>query len=296
MNLSNNYVWTPRQLQAALLVVRVLGADGSSAISARSNWLNLSVVARADLAELKRAEEELLRIGLVTLEGDWEKPTQEMFEACKAQDDIAAEITLALALEWTNPLWLHTATGAGDAVATELIPDDVFEALSRVIPDPIRREAFLLQRARVVDGDELKRIGAIGEEFVVDSFKNELIDLGARELCDRVIRVSLTSDELGYDVVAPRLDGTNRRVEVKTTKIREWPISVFVTRNEISTGLADSNWSLLVVCCSDSGCILVGWTSASRISAYLPTDQHTSGRWQSARLKLSEVDFSSGLP
>ena len=56
-----------------------------------------------------------------------------------------------------------------------------------------------------------------GEDLVVDAARAELQQLGHADLACSLCRVSLTSDQLGYDVTAPRVGGPPRLLEVKTS-------------------------------------------------------------------------------
>jgi hypothetical protein len=291
------YVWTPRKLRAAFWVGHVLGDRGEHAVIAHSSWMDLAVGGSVDLDELHAAEVALLELGLIRRsEDDWLWPTQPLCAACHRDDPLTDELLLGLVLEAARPLWLSTATGEGDAVAPELIPDAVVAGLSAVIPDPARREAFLLARARTVDARARELLGTIGEEHVVAALKTQLRALGGELEAERVRRVSLISDELGYDVTAPCLDGRLRRLEVKATRAQRSTVAIVITRNELTAGLADPDWYLVVVRIAESHSEVLGWTPAASLQALLPEDRHRHGRWQSARLLLALTALSPGLP
>src|SRR5215218_2238441 len=159
--------WSPRLLRAAFWVGHVLGPISESAEVAHRSWGDLPLGGSVDFAELRAAEQALIEIGLIAPDGDELRPAPE-FAACTAGVEAeSGEPLLALVLEREAPLWLRTAVPDDATVRTELLPEDVSAGLEAVIPDPDRREAFLLARARKVETVERELLGGEGEEAVV---------------------------------------------------------------------------------------------------------------------------------
>jgi hypothetical protein len=132
---------------------------------------------------------------------------------------------------------------------------------------------------------------------VIAACREELRGLGEHWAAERVRSVSEISDELGYDVVAPRLDGRLRRLEVKTTRSAAEIATVFVTRNELETGVADPNWQLVVVRSHrDRGHTILGHVGGEELAASMPEDRGEVGRWQVARVRMRVADLAPGLP
>ena len=78
-----------------------------------------------------------------------------------------------------------------------------------------------------------KKIGDLGEELVMKYEKKRLIDLGKKDLADSIEHVSMTQgDGTGYDIKSFNEDGTDRFVEVKTTK-QGIDTEFFMSPNEI---------------------------------------------------------------
>jgi hypothetical protein len=198
-------------------------------------------------------------------------------------------------LEARRPLWLTAAIGEG-GVSPELVPDDVFRALAQLIPDPSRREAFLLAMGRRFTEDDRRRVGNVAEEAVVRACRDELAAAGRGDLAEKVARVSLVSDQLGYDIAAPR-NGGARHIEVKGTRARGTTISIFLSRNEAAAAMHDPDWSLVVckVGDDDTGDV-AGWTTARTIADRLPADPARGGAWQSAEVYLDTAELTGGLP
>ena len=86
-----------------------------------------------------------------------------------------------------------------------------------------------------------KRLGNFGEEIVMTYERWRLIEAGKDSLADKIEWVSETQgDGLGYDVLSKNNNGTDRYIEVKTTKLgKDAPI--FFSRNEYEFSVSNSN-------------------------------------------------------
>jgi hypothetical protein len=289
-------VWTRRQLRAALWALHVLGPEGETEEIARESWLSLPLAGTVDVPELEAATSALVDAGLIA-RVDGRLVADRCLHLVSANPfSQSEELLLAVLLDRNRPLWLTSAAGDGDHLAPELVPSEAAFALSTVIPDPAKREAFLLNRARTIDSQQLHALGSAGEEAVFELCTYELMSLGSPELATLVTRVSLISDELGYDVTAPCLSGGVRRMEVKATRSLGSTITVIITRNELETGQADPSWSLVIVRVGHDASVVLGWTIASALEPLLPVDRDVRGRWQAARLRLTLDLLTPGLP
>lgn len=63
-----------------------------------------------------------------------------------------------------------------------------------------------------------RKLGFLGEQFVLEKEKEELIKEGANTLAKKVEQVSLKDDGLGYDIKSFDKYGKKKLIEVKTTK------------------------------------------------------------------------------
>ena len=92
---------------------------------------------------------------------------------------------------------------------------------------PWQKVNYLEQEARNTT------LGRAGEEFVVKFEQARLRSLGQSKLADRIEHVSVSrGDGDGFDILSFEQTGTERIIEVKTTKYgRETPF--FVTRREV---------------------------------------------------------------
>jgi hypothetical protein len=139
-------------------------------------------------------------------------------------------------------------------------------------------------------------LGERGEEFVVDCCRSELESLGRSDLSNRVRRVSLVSDSLGYDVLAPSIGSSDRHLEVKTSTRRAvGSFEFFISRNEFEASRREpTTWALVACRAGQDGIALVGWCRGAALFAYLPDDQN--GHWTEARVRLPDSVLAEGFP
>lgn len=284
-------------LRSALVAASVCDARGVEATIVHRSYVRLPTDGIYHADDLERGELLLLQCGLLIAENSVLYPTDRLRALVDLPIDEAAPLLLAVVAEKSTPLWIHTAV-RGDAVWPEFISEQDERVLAQVIPDLDRREAFLLALGNRSPSALLAHVGALGECMVVQQSRQDLEAVGRNDLAARVQRVSLISDQLGYDVVAPTVGGTLRRMEVKTTTNAGYShIEIHLSRNEAMVGLRDPSWAL-VVCrvCNGHAEEIVGWCRATALSSLLPKDMHTRGKWESAKLLLEREMLMSGLP
>lgn len=141
------------------------------------------------------------------------------------------------------------------------------------------------------------RIGDLAEAHVTEAFRLQLDNAGRTDLAALVRRVSLNSDQLGYDVTAPRLDGSARRIEVKGTRTPAQSLLVVISRNEAKVAARDPKW-FLVVCrvATDDSVVVLGWTTSALLEPRFPLDRTERGGWLSADVPIDELELTPGLP
>lgn len=81
--------------------------------------------------------------------------------------------------------------------------------------------------------EENRKLGFLGEQFVLEKEKEELIKEGANTLAKKVEQVSLKDDGLGYDIKSFDKCGKEKLIEVKTTK-EPSKTPFFISANEWS--------------------------------------------------------------
>lgn len=283
-------------LRSAVRAGRALDASGTPLMTAHASYVLLPTGGLYHCEDLMRGEQLLVESGLVGCVDDVLYPSfrlQLMLSLC---EEDACEILLATALSERAPLWLSAAS-RGNTLSSELIPDADFDALAETIADPARREALLLALGNRYDPEGDIKLGNIGEELVLAECRAELSAAGRGDLAERVQRVSLISDQLGYDIVAPTLGEGSRRMEVKTTRSSNEVIQVMISRNEAEVGVRDPWWALVVCRISrEDTPSIVGWCRGDALKPVLPTDQDPQARWASAVLRLRTSQLTPGLP
>jgi hypothetical protein len=289
-------VWTlpsgvpPAQLvRAALRSGSLIDAYGSRVPAARTAYLLYPSDALYPPEDLRLGERLLLDCGLLLREDDLLYPTDELKSLLALEEAEASSLLFERAVFATMDLGFDLGFDGA-------LPPDARLVAEGLISDLDRREATLLALGRKHDESLRAALGLQGEEFVAEHARDELTDLGLEDLADGVRCLSEVSDQLGYDVVAPRVGG-KRRLEVKTSaRGSEGLFHFYLSRGEVDVGLRDEDWAL--VACEmqvGGGLRLIGWCRASALDPYLPMDAE-GARWMSAELTLPATLFNPGLP
>lgn len=280
---------SPHLVRAALHVASILGERSSSVDATRESYWHHATGGTFSPADLRLGEQLLIDCGLVDVVGIELVPA----EALSLLLDGTADDAVAFICKTLLSTYLPTQEVAPEAI------ERLEPALKPLVIDEEQRRELLLELGRRFDDTHTSLIGAIGEECVVAHARHELRDLGRYDLAREVRRVSLISDELGYDVVAPRVDGKPRLLEVKTAVRRpEVAFGFFISRNEVDTGLRTSDWALVACTVTDEStraAEILGWSSAAALRDLLPTDA-PDGRWTHAQLVLPVASLQPGLP
>ena len=294
---SGTSIPTRHQLDAALTAATALVEPrGVRATQAHDTYARLptnGVFAADDLV----AGENLLReAGLITYEDERILPSARLNSIYAMPRELARESLLGLLLERTAPVWIAGAIQNGELVDA-LVPDEEQQNLDELFATRVRKQAFLRNIATRVDLERTALVGELAESHVVACCQDELRAADRGDLADQVVRLSTVSDHFGFDVQAPRLEGTQRHLEVKGTTRATYVATVFLSRNEAERAAADPDWSL-VVCSVDletKTASLLGWASSDALSAVLPVDQ-PGGSWASVKLDLHVSKLNPGLP
>ena len=102
----------------------------------------------------------------------------------------------------------------------KFIVSDAPEKKSKKKREGVKKDKF--RQLKVYNNPEtdkkLKDIGDKGELYIVDYEKERLQNLNKNELADKIKHVSTINDSAGYDILSYNEDGTERFIEVKTTK------------------------------------------------------------------------------
>lgn len=280
-----------------MLAARVLDVTGNPTSSLLVSYDKLATGGLYRSQDLQAGHRLLVRARLVSVTGERHVPTVGLTELCQLPDDVAAELLLHELLLHEPPLWLYAAV-VEDEVRWENVPEADRDALAQLLATAARREALLLTLGRTLDAQLLAEYGARGEDYVVAACRLHLEERNRPDLAAAVRRVSLHSDQLGYDVTSPDTTGHRHRLEVKTTaSASAGRVEFFLSRNEATVGKDDPAWSLVAVRRNrDESLELIGWCSAVHLLPHLPKDLSPQGRWTSVRLSVATTDFTPGLP
>ena len=144
----------------------------------------------------------------------------------------------------------------------------------------------------------LEKIGATGEEIVLLTIRNIFTEKNRPDLAILVKRVSLISDEFGYDIEVVTPNGTHMKLEVKSsvTMPREM-LSFFITRHEASVSRDVKDWYLVFCFISDVDSAageVVGWIGSSALVGACPTDSAFS-KWKLAEITKDVSVFNGDL-
>jgi hypothetical protein len=136
-----------------------------------------------------------------------------------------------------HPQVLEALNGVGSppAPAVVRIADILAEPPTRKLTAGTPPRALRRLGAKAAELDaENKTLGTAGERFVLELERAELLQVGRADLASRVEWVAQTlGDGLGYDIHSYEPDGTDRRIEVKTT-CGEKARPFYITPNELA--------------------------------------------------------------
>lgn len=272
--------------RAALHVALIVDQKGSRTADAQESYWHHATGGSFAPADLHRGERLLLDVGLLVKRDGQLTPTPLLAQLVQGspRDALVAIIQRLVAL--TSP--------------TEFEAPSVAAQLVELVPDVARREELLVALALRFDDTRQRLVGEIGEELVVNAARTELRNMGRSDLAHEVRRVSLLSDQLGYDVNAPRVSGAPRLLEVKATTAdtEGHALAIHLTRNEADTGTILPDWAL-VAChienTDERQGHIVGWCTGQALADLLPVDS-PAGRWEQAAIVLPLERLLPGLP
>jgi hypothetical protein len=284
---------TEHQLRAAAHVLSILGDSPVVDSDLKASYSTAATGLLLSSRDLEQAEGWLLSRHWLAHHPPYVVLTAKAQNLPRDADIVVQELFRELVFD-TRPLWLRMAVSTG-RIREELLPERVLETLRHLFPADDQREAILIAAAFKVDTERLKKMGDVGEKAVMAQCKAFLKHHGRPDLAELVRRVSLISDQLGYDIVAPNIAGIEQHLEVKCFAGRH--PNFYLTRNEYEVGVRSRNWEL-VLCRmrNDEEADIMGWTTLEPIQDWIPEDCDPSVTWQSIRVRLNSSEVFPGLP
>jgi hypothetical protein len=144
------------------------------------------------------------------------------------------------------------ARQSAEAPACPLIPTAQISGATSMVDPPGDAEDGGAERAkrpaqlRVTTNDYLamesrnRSLGLAGEKFVVELEHKRLWTAGRKDLAERIDHVAASEgDGLGYDTLSFEKNGSERLIEVKTTKYGQFT-PFFVSRNEVDVSAREA--------------------------------------------------------
>lgn len=133
----------------------------------------------------------------------------------------------------------------------------------------------------------LEKIGAAGEEFVLQTIRSIFLNINRPDLARLARRVSLISDEFGYDIEVMTPSGNGLNIEVKSSvEMPKDRVEFFMTRHESIVSRNLQNWYLVSCYLADverPAGEIIGWIDNSILVDVWPIDSAVS-YW-----KLSQI-------
>jgi hypothetical protein len=285
---------TRHLLRAAVRAARLLPLDGTDQDSAWNSYGAVGTGGIYTRKDLHTGEGILTSAGLLERSGDDLIPDSHLHDLVALPTETACNEILRALLGEVEPVWLIAATSDG-LVEEELVPDSALRELGHL--DPQDREEMLLALGRKFSNEDRERTGALAEEALCEELRQALRRQGAEHLADAVRRVSLESDDLGYDITTPRISGPTLRVESKGTRGAGPIWRVFISRNEARQARIDPSWIMVVSAVSpDDEVRVIGWIGGVALQRFFPRDTEPVGVWTTAELRLEFKELTPGVP
>ena len=144
------------------------------------------------------------------------------------------------------------------------------------------------------DRSVLEMIGTNGELHVLQILRRQLPET----LHQRIRHVAKVDDSAGFDIATPsvRNHALEMKLEVKVMARKSKDFRFFISRNEVSVGLASDQWYLVALDFREGQFKLVGAGRITTFSDELPVDISSFAKWESARVIIPRSRLAEGLP
>lgn len=217
-------------------------------------------------------------------------------------------IDIGLVIEQNNFLKLSSLAKSLRDGEEKHLTDLIFAAATRLLKDESK---FLannsdsvfsptsnIPKSQTISHAVLEKIGAAGEEFTLQTIRNMFMKENRHDLARLAKRVSLISDEFGYDIEVMTPSGVTLKIEVKSSVIMpKDKIEFFVSRHESVVSRNSQNWYLIFCFLSDieiPAGEVIGWIDNSTLVDAWPVDSVFS-YWNSAEISKQKSLFDANL-
>lgn len=279
-------------LHTAARVLKILGLGFQNRTALRNSYHSTASGGRFPARQLLIAETWLIDSGWLVVDGAELGINPDREHVTRDGGKLVHALVQSILMD-AQPSWLATVNSS-HGLRFDFVPADAMDVLQSLYSSS-EREALLIAAAGKFDEALMADLGALGEATVLAEWRSALQRHGCDALLQDVRHVSLVSDALGYDIVAPRLDGAEMQLEVKCFRGRI--PRCYVSRNEFEIGQQLPNWRL-VLCRATSlaEATIVGWTSGVHLAHRIPFDRDELSKWHVARITFGPGELSASLP
>ena len=225
--------WSDREVEAVLgLYLDLLDADLAGRRVVKAEAYRELVASEVPARSVKAVEYKLQNISAVMLELGLPR-VRGLAPARNIQGSLTDAVRSRLLAQESAARLDHLVELAADRTAEYAVSASRDTVVAPPDPDAARPKP--LRDVRQFDWDEAerRRLGLLGEHWVLEHERHRLDQLGRADLARDVLHVSVEQgDGAGFDIRSFSDDGTERLVEVKTTAS---PIgrAFYVSRNEL---------------------------------------------------------------
>lgn len=275
---------TRHEIVSAIHLAVLLAEKAARLGDARETYWKYAIGGVVSPVDLQLGEELLLKTGLAVLSGGVISLSADLSSLLDGDYEEIYSVILARTLSSESRIGFDK-----DKLRHELAADPL---------DELTREDILLSLGQRFNDELRQQVGVAGEIIVEAAARAELRDLGHADLARAVQRVSLRSDQLGYDITAPRIGGGKRLLEVKATRSHGPTAIIYLTRNEAEVGIRLCDWAL-VLCRVDEFATadgeVIGWCTGAMLEPILPRDNEAA-KWSTAEVTIAVDALIEGLP
>lgn len=93
----------------------------------------------------------------------------------------------------------------------------------------------------------LKKLGTRGELIVIEFEKKQLINANRKDLANKIVHIAKDDDSAGYDIKSFDVNGNEKLIEVKATKLPPGRAQFFISINEKEVAEKSNNYCIYIV-------------------------------------------------
>ena len=218
-------------------------------------------------------------------------------------------IDVGLVVEENNFLYLSSLAKSLRDGEEKHLKDVIFASAQRLLEneskfsaknsDSVFSPSNNIPKSQTLNHAVLEKIGAAGEEFVLQTIRSIFLDNNKPDLARLARRVSLISDKFGYDIEVTTPSGIGLYIEVKSSvEMPKDRVEFFMTRHESLVSRNLQSWYLVFCYLADverPAGEIIGWIDSSILVDVWPIDSAVS-YWELSQIfqdkSLFRQDFA----